>query len=358
LYHLGAYAQGKSQGDQFVEYCGAKLSQDTWAMKAFEDLLKGGVDLDIRDAEGRNCLMAAAATGEYATAERLFAQDAPNYGVESRDPKGDTPLHYAVRRSDEDSLWFIQLLLVRGANAQAANTAGKTPFEVHNQHVLAGVYKGCKDGPAPLWQAIVGAHPGLLKMVPWTSKNKESCLILAVRHHTAPKLMEALPQEQLDVKAASKGGWTALHFAVEGRLADTISAFESVPLLKALVAAGADPNALSEDGEKALDIAVRRQDERAIEYLLGVTRPRETEHSVVELAQSLNAKHDYDLIGKDLLEKIRAWEQQGLSESKPLLALPTDMKMPALEAKAQGLGRDLGRAAAGLMGAIGRNRQH
>lgn len=37
LYHLGAYAQGRSHGDQFVGYCGSRLSQDSWAMQAFVD---------------------------------------------------------------------------------------------------------------------------------------------------------------------------------------------------------------------------------------------------------------------------------------------------------------------------------
>lgn len=126
---------------------------------------------------------------------------------------------------------------------------------------------------------------------------------------------------------------------------------------------GLDPDTKTKAGWKALDVAVQRQDAPAIEYLLGVTRPRETAPSAAAMAEGLNEAAGFPVIRTDLLARIRDWERQGLPQ-EPIVTLPklpvADLKMPALEAKAQGLGKDIGKAAAsfstGLRDALSRRR--
>lgn len=50
-----------------------------------------------------------------------------------RDAGGDTPLHFAAARKDDEAVMVVQTLLVLGADTGMRNNQGKSPVDVVNE---------------------------------------------------------------------------------------------------------------------------------------------------------------------------------------------------------------------------------
>jgi uncharacterized protein len=192
------------------------------------------------------------------------------------DPDGTTPLHWAVRSNDLDS---VQRLLRAGSNPDAANRYGVTPLSL-----------AATNASAPMIQTLLqaGAHPnGPILMTAARTGNAEVVRMLLARGADAnaresslgetalmwaaaenhPEAVRALIEHGADTNARSdkltyakdrfglegvttilpRGSWTALMYAArQGSL-------ESV---RALAEAGADLNLADPDGTTAMVLAI------------------------------------------------------------------------------------------------------
>ena len=88
--------------------------------KAMVDLLKEGVNVHSRDAQGRTPLIHAAVLGELTVVDLLSDQGA---NVNAQDEHGNTALIYAVQGG---KLEIIEILLNRGASIDMQNKKGAT----------------------------------------------------------------------------------------------------------------------------------------------------------------------------------------------------------------------------------------
>lgn len=192
------------------------------------------------------------------------------------DPDGTTPLHWAVRANDVDT---VQRLLRSGANPDAANRYGVTPLSL-----------AATNGSAALIQALLqaGAHPtGSILMTAARTGNAEVIRMLIARGADAnaresslgetalmwaaaenhPEAVRALIEHGADPNARSeklayakdrfglegvttilpRGSWTALMYAARQG---------SIEAARALADAGADLNLTDPDGTTALVLAI------------------------------------------------------------------------------------------------------
>ena len=182
-----AYAYGEAEHE-------AAREGDTETLKA---LIESGVDVNSKDPTG-NTPLHWASNSE--TAELLISLGAD---IDARDEYGHTPLH------DADNADVADTLVAHGADVNAVDSGGDTPLH---------------------WAIIRSSWPSTSER-PW--KTKELLIIERLLIHGA------------NINAKGQGGQTPLHHA------------ESVEVARVLIDHGADVNARDHQGLKPWDI-VRR----------------------------------------------------------------------------------------------------
>ena len=93
-------------------------------LNEIERLLSKGIPVDIKDFYGNTLLTIASQNGNKRVAKSVLRRGA---NINSRNLKGNTPLHYCCHYGYEDSLG--QYLISKGADNQARNNLGKLPHE-------------------------------------------------------------------------------------------------------------------------------------------------------------------------------------------------------------------------------------
>jgi ankyrin repeat protein len=192
----------------------------------------------------------------------LLKQGAP---VDGTQPDGATALHWAVHESD---LEIVDALVRAGAKVDAATDLGATPLSLACTNANAAIVErliaaganvntAVTSGETPLMTcARVGSLDAVGKLLaagaavntkePWQGQN--ALMWAASQGH--PAIMQALIAKGADVKAASKNGFTALHFAArQGGKVDAA---------KMLLTAGAGINEKAKDGSTPLLVATVR----------------------------------------------------------------------------------------------------
>jgi ankyrin repeat protein len=252
-------------------------------------------NVDARDAAGRTALHVAAGVGVERVVRMLLKAGAD---PSARDAAGETPLHLALGRGDAGTYSPLRgdavdpvtsALLDAGANPNAAAANGDTPLHIAARRHLTQAVELLSRHRATVAAAQRSAPIGLPTIyrihAPWSmgggciihsGGSAESPVIDALVRQGVPWSLEwaaarakvdvvrRLLDEGADARAVNDGGLCPLVIAA-GWAGDEEGRDEVV---RALLAAGADPMSTAPDGYTALMLACERGYPRVIAALL------------------------------------------------------------------------------------------
>jgi ankyrin repeat protein len=203
-------------------------------------------------------LAASAKRADTAAVRALLSK---HVDVNAPGPDGSTALYWAVYQNDAE---MVDLLLRAGANATIGNQYGATPLLVACTNGNAAIVERLlKAGADPNARSIgetafmTAARTGSLEVAKVLLTHgadvaardqvhgQTALMVAAAEKH--PAMVQFLIENRVDVNARSKGGFSALLFAV--RAGDLAS-------VRSLVAAGEKPTEVLPDGTSALMMAI------------------------------------------------------------------------------------------------------
>jgi len=183
--------------------------------KAVRTLLAQKADINARSTDGSTALLWLAHWNDLDTANLLLGAGAD---ANAANDFGMTPLSQACTNGNSA---FVRLLLKSGANPNLAVATGETPLMTC-----------AKSGSADAVRMLIEYGATINAKEP--TQNQTALMWAAAERH--PDVMKVFIDAHADLKANSKQGFTAIHFAA--RVGD----LESVKLL---LAAGVDVNILT-----------------------------------------------------------------------------------------------------------------
>jgi uncharacterized protein len=209
----GAATAAEINGSSLPE---AARAQDA---KTVRTLLSQKADINAQSSDGSTAVLWLAHWNDVDTAELLLKAGAD---ANTANDFGMTPLSQACINGSAE---FVRLLLKSGANPNTAIATGETPLMTC-----------AKTGNVDAVRLLVEYGAAVNATEP---KEKQTALMWAAaeRH---PNVVSALIELHADLRARSKDGFTAIHFAA--RVGDLDS-------IKLLLAAGVDVNIQTQTGQ-------------------------------------------------------------------------------------------------------------
>lgn len=222
-------------------------------------LVEKGADINKRDPQGYAALHGAARNREDKIAAELIALKAD---VNQTDSDGMTPLHHAAMRNHPPT---IKILADSGANLDALNRDGFTPLAMA---IIEDQYKSALaliDSGAPVETAVGDAKLTPL-MLAAGKENRRLTLGAGVsrvekydpKDPGAIEIARALMAKGANVNAVSSSGVTALLLA---------AAHNNAPIVGLLAQAGADQNFKNAEGKTASDLAAQNGNNAVVSLL-------------------------------------------------------------------------------------------
>jgi ankyrin repeat protein len=205
-----------------------------------------GIDVDAQGANGGHALKWAAIKGMYETAKVIMKRSVTN--LNTAECYGYTALHDAAIHN---SLEVTKSLLQYHADIMLLNCESKMPLLEAAQH-----------GSFEVLERLLREQERLnaIANMDWTTYANNKAILLATQSGDL-KCLELLMKpygHQLNERNSDEGS-TPLHYSVLRR---------SLPIVKFLLARGADPNLLTTHGKTALDLALDVGEGQIIEALL------------------------------------------------------------------------------------------
>lgn len=253
----------------------AACRDDAQGLERLQRLLQEGADVQVCSESGYTALMAAAYAGNVDAVRFLLPAGAD---CRARTKQGSTVLHSlaradlqyctacrgmtagdvdaALQKLDERLVLIADMLMKAGVEVDAVNAEGKTPIALAMLRHPRLVKKLLDSGANP--NGRVGAGEGTMT------------LLMAAAYLRKPEVAAALLAAGADVNAVERdGGNTALHYAVKsGRRigeGDDSARNEVVRLLRA---AGANPRLKDAAGWSVMQIAEGRADAELVSLLV------------------------------------------------------------------------------------------
>lgn len=251
----GWLAAGADVNDEFDD---AVLASD---MQRVEFLVGKGADVSKRNEQGDEPLNIAALQRNPDLVKFLLDHHAD---VNSRGSNGMTPLLEAVMQDDTGTL---KVLAAHGADLESRTPDGATPldFAIAENKMKAALTlidvgaplntKSTKLGLTPLMVAA-GREP--IEYSISGGRHEVENLSLDPHYPDPLQVARALIAHGADVNAVSDSGVTALMLA---------AAHDSTPIVGLLLQSGADPAKRSPDGKTALDMAVENGNDTVVSLI-------------------------------------------------------------------------------------------
>src|SRR5512142_439795 len=218
VFSCAAFAAAAGTGD--LRLPEAARNQDANAVRALltqkADVQKA--DVNVRSTDGSTALLWLAHWNDVDSADLLLKAGAD---ANTANDFGMTPLSQACTNA---SFEFVRLLLKSGANPNTAIATGETPLMTC-----------AKTGNAEAVRLLGGYGAAVNAKEP--AQSQTALMWAAAERH--PNVVSALIASHADLKAHTKDGFTAIHFAA--RVGDLES-------LKLFLAAGVDVNVLKQTG--------------------------------------------------------------------------------------------------------------
>ncbi|XP_038716396.1 ankyrin-1 isoform X2 [Tripterygium wilfordii] len=263
---------------------------------------------DIKDANKRGALHFAAREGQIDVCKYLIEE--LKLDVDPKDESDETPLLHAARQGHTE---IAKYLLECGANFSIASDIGATAL-----HQAAGI------GNIELLRyllsrgAEVDSESDAGTPLIWAAGNDQEEAVKVLLEH------QANAGANVNIIA---GGATPLHIATDNG---------NLELINCLLKAGADPNAMDEVGEKAIQVAAAKGNRAAVEILFLLTSkvdsiPEWTVDGLLEHMQSETSKQEETT--KEI--EVKAPEDKEVLKTNLPVVSP-EAKKKAAEAKARG----------------------
>ena len=275
---------------------------------AVKYLLDHGADVHPEEGEFGSAIVAAAASPLFDKAEAIISlliERGAN--VQSGDGSGMTPLHFAARNG---AIEIINLLLDAKADVDSRLNLGQTPLHLASINMKieavsllltrgAGVDEADKEGWTSLHNAAYNGHVSVVEtllqkgaLVDAQTQGGSTALHIAAKEgHT--NVIELLLRHRANIQRVSSVG-SALHCAVYGghdsavrsllnnrispALRDPLGATalhvaaespeRTTGIIEMLLEYSADLNAVTQEGETALNLAIRQKSEKVVKTLL------------------------------------------------------------------------------------------
>lgn len=215
---------------------------------AAEMLLRGGIDPNFKDTEERTAFAVWMNKRNHGAGNKEqclhFLQCLTECGwnpEEPADKEGNTALSVACRGAGHESgVWAIRYLVENGADVNAANMQGQTP--------AMNLYGGC------FWNGHIPRITALPRSYPYGGR---------VCTEDDVEVLELLLEAGADINAKDQWGNTLLHYIAGSSTRGTKEAAALV-----MDFGTPDVNAVNNEGKTALDIAVEKNDEALVKFLL------------------------------------------------------------------------------------------
>ena len=236
----------------------AAASWDTDAA-AIQALLAAGANVNAGAQDFS--LSATASSGTVKKLQLLIDAGAP---LTELDFWGNTLLHDAAERSDDEAANVVDVLIRAGMDANLRNKDGDSPLHVVRDPRVVDILVAAdtnihgrdKDGNTPLHDAAgrdsAEVVDALLEAGADAKKRNaagETAMASAIRQTTNPEVIQSLERAGLTISDAGTEGATALHLAAEH--------FDSVAVIEYLIRSGISVDAQDGDGLTALHVAVK-----------------------------------------------------------------------------------------------------
>ncbi|KAL4200028.1 hypothetical protein AMTRI_Chr03g54340 [Amborella trichopoda] len=293
---------------------------------------------DVKDANGRGALHFAAREGKTEICKYLLEL---GLSIDPKDDYGETPLVHAARQGH---LTTAKYLLEHGADpTTTSHELGATSL-----HHAAGT--GCNELLSILLSKGVDVDTPSDAGTPliWAAGNcKQGTVKTLLEYHANPNaetednitpLLSAVAAGSLEslellVQAganpnASAGGATSLHIAADG---------VDVRITNCLLKAGADPNAIDEDGLKPIQVAAGRGNREAVEALFPLTSSipgisKWSIEGIIAHTESQAANEPRELETSERSEM----SMEANSQKQEMIEVSPEAKKKSLEAKSRG----------------------
>jgi len=224
-----------------------------------EALLSRGAKMDALTSDGGTILHAAVSGGKM-NAVKLFVEQ-KQMDIHAQRKDGSTILIDAVQHSGDKAL--IEYLLSKGADINAVDQRGANVMhkalrggkvDLFDFLLLKGAKLKVPNSPPPLHFAAMGGHKGsvewlIAKKVDVNEKAKDgsTALMRACKDSGNVDILQLLQSKGADLNAVDERGFTALHYAVEYDLYDSV---------EFLLGNGAKANIAATDGSTPLFLAL------------------------------------------------------------------------------------------------------